>query len=579
VGGHRPANFVLLLILNTENVMKPIFLSFVLSLLAIPSANAQQAASADLVIMHGHAWTVDHAHPQAEAVAIHGSRIVAVGTDAEIEKWIGPGTKKIDAQGKSVLPGFIDAHVHFSSGGGEISSVQLRDAATPQEFSRRIAEHVRKLPKGEWILGGTWDHELWGGTPLPSHDWIDALTPDTPVFVTRYDGHMALANGLAIRLAGITRETKDPPGGTIVRDKDGNPTGLLKDAAMDLVDRVIPPPSDERLLRMVRAGMQEARRFGVTSIHDISSTEDVRAYQTLAARGELTLRIYCITPLPQWEAPATAGIRAGFGNDWIHLGALKGFADGSLGSTTALFEKPYSDAPETSGLPNEMMLPEGNMLKMALGADKAGLQLAVHAIGDKANRIMLDVYTDVAKQSGPREDRRWRIEHAQHLRPEDFARFASLGVIASVQPYHAIDDGRWAEKRIGHERCKTTYAFRTLLDHGVRLAFGSDWTVAPLNPMLGLYAAVTRATLDGKNPNGWFPEQKLTLKEAIEAYTMGSAYAEFREREKGSLELGKLGDVVVLDTDLFSIPPEKIKDAAVRWTIVSGKVVYEAGQN
>jgi predicted amidohydrolase YtcJ len=250
-----------------------------------------------------------------------------------------------------------------------------------------------------------------------------------------------------------------------------------------------------------------------------------------------------------------------------------------LGSTTALFEQPFTDAPETSGLPNEMMLPEGNMLKMALGADKAGLQLAVHAVGDKANRIMLDVYAEVAKQNGPRDDRRWRIEHAQHLLPKDFARFASLGVIASVQPYHAIDDGRWAEKRIGHERCKTTYAFRTLLDNGVRLAFGSDWTVAPLNPMLGLYAAVTRATLDGKNPNGWFPEQKLTLKEAIQAYTMGSAYAEFREKEKGSLTPGKFGDVVILDADLFSVAPEKIKDAAVRWTIVGGKVVYQAVQN
>lgn len=559
--------------------MKRVFLSMGLLVLAFTSANAQKESSADLVIVHGRVWTVDHAHPQAEAVAIQGSRIVAVGTDAEIAKWAGPATKTIDARGKTVLPGFNDAHVHFSSGGGEISSVHLRDAATPQEFSRRIGEHAKKLPKGEWILGGTWDHELWGGTPLPSHDWIDAVTPDTPVLVTRYDGHMALANGKAIRLAGITRETMDPPGGTIVRDKDGNPTGLLKDAAMDLVWRVVPPPSDERLLRMIRAGMEEARRFGVTSIHDISSTEDVRAYQTLSGRGELTLRIYCITPLPQWKAPATAGIRAGFGNDWIHLGAMKGFSDGSLGSTTALFEQPFTDAPETSGLPNEMMLPEGNMLKMALGADKAGLQLAVHAVGDKANRIMLDVYTEVAKQNGPRDDRRWRIEHAQHLRPEDFARFASLGVIASVQPYHAIDDGRWAEKRIGHERCKTTYAFRTLLDHGVRLAFGSDWTVAPLNPMLGLYAAVTRATLDGKNPNGWFPEQKVTLKEAIEAYTMSSAYAEFRENEKGSLTAGKLGDVVILDADLFSIAPEKIKEAAVRWTIVGGKVVYEAGQN
>jgi predicted amidohydrolase YtcJ len=559
--------------------MKRFLLLTALLTFAAALANAQQPSSAGLVILHGRVWTVDHSRPEAEALAIIGSRIVAVGRDAEIAAWIGSATKTFDAQGKTVLPGFIDSHVHFSSGGGEITGVQLRDAGTPQEFARRIGEHAKKLPKGEWMFGGTWDHELWGGTPLPSHDWIDALTPDTPVLVTRYDGHMALANVVVLRLAGITRETKDPPGGTIVRDKDGYPTGLLKDAAMDLVDHVIPAPSEEQLLRMIRAAMNEARRFGVSSIHDISSTEDVRAYQTLAARGELTLRIYCITPLPQWQAPATTGLRAGFGNDWIHLGALKGFADGSLGSTTALFEQAYTDAPETSGLPNAMMLPEGNMLKMALGADKAGLQLAVHAIGDKANRIMLDVYSEVAKRNGSRDDRRWRIEHAQHLRPEDFARFARLGVIASVQPYHAIDDGRWAEKRIGHERCKTTYAFRTFLDNGVKLAFGSDWTVAPLNPLLGLYAAVTRATLDGKNPNGWFPEQKLTLAEAIEAYTMGSAYAEFREKEKGSLTPGKLADIVVLDTDLFSVAPDKIKEANVRWTFVGGKLVHEAGKN
>ncbi|PYT73754.1 MAG: amidohydrolase [Acidobacteria bacterium] len=559
--------------------MRLAFIIAIVFLLPCVSAQAQEPSFADVVVVHGHVWTVDPQHPRAEALAIHGGRIVAVSSDAEIAKWIGPATKKIDAQGKSVLPGFIDAHAHFSSGGGEISSVHLRDANTPQEFARRIGEQARKLPKGEWMLGGTWDHELWGGTALPAHDWVDALTPDNPVFVSRYDGHMAMANTLALHLAEITRETKDPPGGTIVRDQEGNPTGLLKDAAMRLVYRVIPPPSEEQLLRMIHASMDDARRFGVTSIHDISSTEDVRAYQILSARGELTLRIYCITPLPQWQAPATAGIRAGFGNDWIHFGALKGFADGSLGSTTALFEKPYNDAPETSGLPNEMMLPEGNMLQMALGTDKAGLQLAVHAIGDKANRMMLDVYAEVAKQNGARSDRRWRIEHAQHLRPEDFARFAQLGVIASVQPYHAIDDGRWAEKRIGHERAKTTYAFRTFLDHGVRLAFGSDWTVAPLNPMLGLYAAVTRATLDGKNPGGWFPEQKLTLEEAVQAYTMGSAFAEFREKEKGSLTPGKFADVVVLDGDLFSMAPEKIKDVTVRYTIVGGKVVYEAARN
>lgn len=537
---------------------------------------AQQTA--DVVIVNGRLWTVDKAQPTAEALAIADGKILTVGTTAEIRKLAGPKTRVIDAQGKSVLPGFNDAHVHFTIGGNELSAVHLRDAATQQEFAKRIGEFAKKLPKGEWVLGGSWDHEMWGGTD-PHHEWIDAQTPDNPVFVTRYDIHMGLANAVALKLAGITRNTPDPPGGSIVRDAKGEPTGLLKDGAMDLMDRVIPEETIEQLMRDARAGMAEAARNGVTTIQDISRTTDVRAYQILADRGELTVRLYCITPLPQWEAPATAGIRAGFGNDWIHTGGLKGFADGSLGSTTALFEEPFTDAPNTAGLPNSMMLPEGNMLKMALGADKAGLQLVIHAIGDRANRLILDVYEEVQKENGVNPERRWRIEHAQHLRPEDFARFAKLNVVASVQPYHAIDDGRWAEKRIGHERCKTTYAFRTLLDNGVKLAFGSDWTVAPLNPLQGIYAAVTRATIDGKNPGGWFPEQKITLAEAIEAFTMGSAYAEFREKQKGSLTAGKFADVIVLDADLFAIAPEKIKDTSVNYTIVGGKIVYEAGKN
>jgi predicted amidohydrolase YtcJ len=385
---------------------------------------------------------------------------------------------------------------------------------------------------------------------------------------------MGLANSVALKLAHIDRNTPNPNGGTIVKDARGEPTGLLKDAAADLVGRVIPAWTEDQLLRAINAALAEARRYGVTGVDDISSTEDVRAYQVLHARGELTLRVYCITPLQQWQGPATAGLRAPFGNDFVRLGALKGFADGSLGSGTAWFFEPFSDQPNNRGLENEMMFPEGNMLKMISGADKAGLQIAVHAIGDHAIRYMLDVYDQAATQNGPRPDRRWRIEHAQHVRPHDFADFARLGVIASVQPYHAIDDGRWAEKRIGHERAKTTYAFRTFLDHGVRLAFGTDWTVAPINPMLGLYAAVTRETTDGKNPGGWFPEQKLTLDEAIEAYTMGSAYAEFRENELGSLTPGKFADVVVLDSDLFSISSEKLKDVAVTHTILGGKLVF-----
>ena len=498
-----------------------------------------------------------------------------MGTDTAIMKLVGPETRVVDAHGKTVLPGFIDAHVHFEHGGLALSGVQLRDAATPQEFVRRIAEYAKRIPKGEWILAGNWDQELWPGQPLPTRQWIDSVTPDNPTLVYRYDGHMRLANSLALRLGGITRDTPNPSGGTIVKDEAGEPTGLLKDAAMTPVLAVIPERTEDQRLRNIRAALAEAARFGVTGIDDISSTEDVRLYQKLAAHSQLTLRIDCLTPMEQWESLAHSGILAGFGNDWVRVGGIKGFADGSLGSTTALFFEPYTDAPQTSGLPNAMMFPAGNMLKMVLGADRAGLQIAIHAVGDKANRNILDIYAETQKQNGDRQHRRWRIEHAQHIRPQDFDDFARLGVIASVQPYHAIDDGRWAENRIGHERCKTSYALRTFLDHGVHLAFGSDWDVAPLNPLMGLYAAVTRSTLDGKTPGGWFPEQRLTLEEAIYAYTMGSAYAEFSESKKGSLTPGKLADVVLLDSDIFAIAPDKLRDVEVLATVVDGKVVYE----
>ncbi len=541
-------------------------------------AQGQQAA--DVVIVNGKVWTVDAAQPRAQAAAIVGERIVAVGTNAEIGAWVGTKTKRIDAGGKAVLPGLIDAHVHFHDGSAELSGVQLRDAATPEEFTRRIGEFAKKLPKGEWILGGSWDHELWAGAPLPQRGWIDKVTPDNPVFVSRYDGHMALANSVTLRLAGITRESKDPRGGTIVRDAKGEPTGVLKDAAMEPVFAVIPTPTVEQRMRTIRAGLAEAQRLGVTGFHDMSPPLDLRAFQKLAAQGEMTARVYFATPLEQWEAPARAGILAGFGNEWVRTGALKGYADGSLGSTTAWFFEPYDDAPETSGLPASMMFPEGNMQKMALGADRAGLQLVVHAIGDKTIRYMLDVFAEVEKEDGP-ADRRLRIEHAQHIHPDDIARFGKQKVIASMQPYHAIDDGRWAEKRIGAKRCETTYAFRSLLDAGATLAFGSDWPVAPLSPWWGIYAAVTRRTLDGKNPGGWVPAQKITLEEAIHAYTMGAAYAEFNEKEKGSLTAGKLADVIVLDSDLFAMAPERIKDVKVVTTMVGGRVVYraESGKN
>lgn len=539
----------------------------------LPGDPAQPRPPASLVIVNGGVYTVDPHHPRAEAVAVVGDRIAAVGTNEEIRRWLGSQTLSIDAHGNTVMPGFIDSHVHFATGGASLSSVQLRDAASPQEFASRIAAYAKTLSRGEWILEGEWDNDRWGGE-LPARAWIDAVTPNNPVFIERYDGHMSLANSLALKLAGVTRDTKAPEGGEIVHDDAGNPTGVLKDAAEGFVERVI-PPSRERLRRSILAALEEARRDGVTSLDDISYASHVRLYQELLREGKLTARIYCITPLPDWQSLAQEGIAANFGNDWIRLGAVKGFADGSIGSRTALLFDPYTDQPNNRGLMNAMMFPEGNMLRMALGADQAGLQIAVHAIGDCANRIMLDVYAEVEKQDGQR-DRRLRIEHAQHLRPQDFDDFARLNVIASVQPYHAIDDGRWVEARIGHDRARASYAYEMLAKHGVRLALGTDWPVAPLNPLLTLYAAVTRATLDGKHPDGWFPENKLTLDQAIYGYTMGSAYAQFSESEKGSLTTGKLADIVVLDRDLFAIPAAAIKDVRVTDTIVAGQVVYTA---
>src|SRR5438477_9156006 len=531
--------------------------------------------SADLVIINAKVHTMDRSQPIAEAVAVLGNRIVAVGSTKAIRDLAGTNTRVIDAKGQLVLPGFNDAHVHFMSGGFQLSSVDLRDANTPQEFAERIRDFAAKLPRGRWITGGDWDHERWPDAKLPAKELIDRYTPDTPVFVNRLDGHMALANSLALKLAGVTRETKDPPGGVIVRDpKTGEPTGILKDAAQSFVWKVIPAPSFEEKLAAARAATNHASSLGVTSVQDMSAGADVSVYQVLLDRGELKNRIYAVWPLPRWERLARTGVRAHFGSAMLRTGGLKGFADGSLGSTTALFFEPYLDAPNTSGIPSGEMFPEGAMLERVRGADRAGLQVIIHAIGDRANDNILYIYERVEKEDGDR-DRRFRIEHAQHLRPQDIPRFARDKVIASMQPYHAIDDGRWAEKRIGHERAKTTYAFRSLLDSGATLAFGTDWTVAPLDPMLSLYAAVTRRTLDGKNPNGWIPEQKISLEEAIRAYTIGSAYAEFQENEKGTIAPGRLGDIVILSRNIFQIDPNEIEKVKVVITIMDGRVVYE----
>ena len=533
-----------------------------------------QPLTADLIIINATVHTMDAAQPAAQALAIIGNRIVAIGSTNEIKSLAGPSTRVIDAHGRLVLPGFNDSHVHFMSGGFQLSSVDLRDANTPQEFAERIRDFAAKIPKGRWITGGDWDHERWPEAKLPAKELIDRYTPDIPVFVNRLDGHMALANSVALKLAGVTRETKDPDGGVIVRDpKTGEPTGVLKDAAQSFVWKVIPPATFEERLAAAKAATNHAASLGVTSVQDMSAGPDVGVYQTLLDRGELKTRIYAVSPLPAWERLARAGVRAHFGSAMLRVGGLKGFADGSLGSTTALFFEPYLDAPDTHGIPGEEMFPEGGMLKRIHDADLAGLQVIIHAIGDRANDNILSIYERVQKENGDR-DRRFRIEHAQHLRPQDIPRFARDKVIASMQPYHAIDDGRWAEKRIGPERAKTTYAFRSLLDSGATLAFGTDWTVAPLNPMLSIYAAATRRTLDGKHPNGWIPEQKISVEEAVRAYTIGSAYAEFQENEKGTIAPGKLADLVILAGDIFKIDPNEIEKVNVVMTIMDGRVMF-----
>jgi predicted amidohydrolase YtcJ len=541
-----------------------------------PSSFAQSQPSADLIVRNAKVWTVDKSHPTAQAVAVLGDRIVAVGSNDDIEAWHGPRTRVIDAGGKLMLPGFNDAHVHFVDGGLALDQVELNDATSATEFARRIGERARRTPKGEWVEGGDWDETKWIPARMPAKELIDPLTPDTPVFVMRYDGHMALANSTALRLAGITAATPDPPGGVIVRDSQGNPTGALKDAAMDYVYKIAPPLSHDQRVQAVKRALAHAASLGVTSVQHMNPEyADIAVYAELLQRGELTARIYAAPLIPSVDDQVKIGVRHAFGGPYLRIGALKAYADGSLGSSTAYFFEPFSNQPNNRGLLSDEMHPVSLMQDRMMRADSAGLQICTHAIGDQGISTILDIYSEIVTAHGE-SDRRFRIEHAQHMAAKDFERFAQLHVIASVQPYHAIDDGRWAEERIGHDRSSRTYAFRTFLDHGIRLALGTDWNVAPLDPMLTVYAAVTRATLDGKNPNGWFPEQKLTLPETIEAYTLGSAYAEFQENEKGSITAGKLADMVLLTDDIFSIDPAKIRDVKVRTTIVGGKIVWDA---
>jgi hypothetical protein len=559
-----------------------LLLAFALTTVIVcPLAAAAQAGSATLLLVDGKIWTEDPAHPEVEAVAVDGNAILATGTSAEMLKLAGSSTQIVHLNGRRAVPGFNDSHVHVMAGGENTLGVHLTSATSAGEFRDRIASYAKTVPKGTWIVGGLWDEQRWMTHAMPTHDLIDDVTPDNPVAVSRTDLHMLVANRIAMQLAHVDRNTKDVPGGIILRDKDGNPTGIFKDAATNLILSVVPGPTLEQVENDFLAMQSVAAHNGVTSVQDMAIGANdpggplrLRAIEALYREGKLNVRVAEALSLNYAHQLSDLGIQADFGNAFFHVGSIKSFADGGLGASTAWFTQPYTDNLANTGIASDQLRDPGKMYADFQLADKAGLQLITHAIGDRANHSILDFYERLEKEDGPR-DRRFRIEHAQTLLPSDIPRFAALHVIASMQPYHAIDDGRWAEGRIGPERIKTTYAFRSLIDSGATLCFGSDWPVAPLSPLIGIYAAVTRRTIDGKNPNGWIPAQKIAVPEAVRAYTVNAAYAEGEEQIKGAIVPGKLADITVLSADIFHIDPVQIEDTKVDMTIFDGKIVYD----
>ncbi len=536
--------------------------------------NELNKSSIDIIIHNAKVWTGSSSEFM-NSILIKGEKITFIGNDDNVLNFSDENTRLIDAEGRLILPGFIDSLTHFIQGGFQLNSVDLRQAFSRQEFVSLISQKIRTMAENSWLTGGDWDHQQFPDKELPKAEWIDSVTEDVFVFVTRHDGHMGVANSRAIELAGITNQTPDPLGGTIVRDPiTGEATGILKDAAMNLMWNIIPDKSIDERTEAAMTAMQHAAESGVTSIHDMGAWDDMNVYIKLEKESKLSVRVNFYAPIYKIQQVLDTDKDMFPSSPLLKLSGFKGFVDGSLGSSTAYFFEPFSDDSTNSGLLDAEMLPPGKMNHRVMRADSAGWQLAIHAIGDKANSMMLDIYEQTIVKNGKR-DRRFRIEHAQHIDPSDFSRYSENSILASVQPFHAIDDGRWAVKKIGYERGKTTYAFRTFLDSGVRLAFGSDWTVAPLNPLQGIYASVTRRTTDGANPNGWYPEQKITLNEALIAYTSGAAYAGFDENLIGSIEIGKYADLIIVNENLFTIPPEDIDKVFVDMTIFNGKVIFE----
>ncbi|MDX6694094.1 MAG: hypothetical protein QOF02_1697 [Blastocatellia bacterium] len=533
-----------------------------------------------LILTGGKIFTSDASGTIVEAIAIDGERIVATGTSREIAASY-EGARAIDLKGKFVTPGFNDAHLHFLGGGLSLLRVDLNGARTLAEAKERVAAKARELPAGSWILGRGWDHTLWGGR-WPTKADLDAVAPDNPVFVQRVDGHVSWANTLALKRAGVTRETQAAAGGEILKDDNGEPTGILKETAAALVGRVVPEPTRAELMQGLERALAEARRYGLTSIQDNSGYETTKLYRQLLGQGKLTVRVAewqnfedTIAELKRQRAEFAA-----FHDDErrLRLTALKGYVDGTLGSRTAAMLAPFADDPHNSGIPRHT--PE-ELTRMIVERDAAGFQIALHAIGDKANRMALDGFAAAWRANSPedvtrvRTFPRHRIEHAQVVAPSDFARFRDLAIIASMQPSHAISDKRWAEDRLGEYRVQGAYAWHKMRAFGVHVPFGTDWPVEPINPYLGLYAAVTRQSTEGDPVGGWWPQERITIAEAIRCYTAESAYASFEESDKGQLVAGMLADITVHSRDLLTIPAAEILQTEALMTILGGKVVYE----
>ncbi len=559
-------------------MFKRIIDSLFLGFLVMVSITGCSTQSADLVVINARIWTGNPRAPEAEAIAVVRDRLIVVGSNKDAAQRVGPQTRLIDAQGRRVIPGLIDCHIHIVGGGLTLDRLNLRDTASKEDFIARITKAAGEHSLGEWVLGGRWSAESWTSVEQPQKEWIDPGTGDVPVFLQRMDGHQALANSAALKLAGIDANgPADPPGGEIERDLiTHEPTGILKDDAMALVDRHIPPVSDDRRDAALLKAMRHANSRGLTGVHDMSGLEDLACFERVCATGKASLRIRSFIMVSDWQPQFETAER--FKNDeWVTVAGFKGYMDGSLGSRTACMFDPYDDvaADETNptGLLSAQATPPSRIQDDIVQADMQGYQIVVHAIGDRANSLLLDGYA-MAVDANPKRDRRHRVEHAQHLRAGDINRFASQGIIASMQPLHKADDARYAEKAIGFSRCRTSYAYRELLDAGAVVCFGSDWPVVSLNPMRGLAAAVTALTMDG---DVWMPHQSISVEDALRSYTSRAAYAGYAETEMGTLEVGKLADLVILDADLLTVEPQKLEDIRPKTTIVGGKVVWEAG--